>query len=153
MKLEKKLAYLNGLFEGLGLDDSTKEGKALLAMKDVLDEICESIQELDDDMDQVYDELDAIDEDMDDLEDLLFGDEDEDDDDEEYEDDEDEDGDEEYYEITCPNCGTSIGVNEETLFNEDICCPNCGAGFDIEFRAPDEEEEEVIEAEEAKDEE
>lgn len=123
MQLKEKAAYLKGLMEGLAIDDSTKEGKVLLAMQGLLEEICEAVTTLDDDLDQVYDELDAMDADMDDLEEAVFGEDDEDED--------DEDG--VRYELTCPNCGAVTVVDEDTLLSEEITCQNCGAAFDIEF--------------------
>lgn len=123
MQLKEKAAYLKGLMEGLAIDDSTKEGKVLLAMQGLLEEICDAVTTLDDDLDQVYDELDAMDADMDDLEEAVFGEDDEDA--------EDEDG--VRYELTCPNCGAVTVVDEDTLLSEEITCRNCGAAFDIEF--------------------
>lgn len=140
MKLKKKAVYLKGLMEGLELDKSSREGKALLAMYDLLNDLCKAVAELDHDLDQVYEELDAIDEDMDDLEDAVFGDEDEDDEPEE----------ELHYELTCPNCGAVTEVDEDTLFSEDISCANCGAEFDIEFTEVDDEDEDEEEPEEEK---
>ena len=137
MKLTENIAYIRGLMEGLNINESTNEGKVLLAMRDLLQDLCDAVSDLDDDMDQVYDELDAMDEDMDELEEIVYGDfddEDEDDEDDEYEDDETR------YELTCPNCGTVSMVDEETLLTEEICCPNCGAAFDIEFAPCDCEE-------------
>lgn len=126
MQLKEKAAYLKGLMEGLAIDDSTKEGKVLLAMQGLLEEICDAVSTIDDDLDQVYDELDAMDADMDDLEEVVFGDEYD-----EEEDEDDEDG--VRYELTCPNCGAVTVVDEDTLLREEIACQNCGAAFDIEF--------------------
>ena len=39
MEITEKVAYLKGLADGLGLDAESKEGKVLLAMIDVLDDI------------------------------------------------------------------------------------------------------------------
>lgn len=134
MELKERAAYLKGLMEGLDIENSSKEGKVLKAMYDLVADLCNTVTELDSDMDQVYDELDAIDEDLDDLEELLFGDEDEDEDEEEDDEDEDEfEEDEAEYELTCPNCGAVTVVNEDTLLNEQVCCGNCGAEFEIEF--------------------
>ena len=138
MELNKKAAYLKGLMDGLKINDSTDEGRVLLAMRDLLGDICDAVNELDDDLDvvyddldQIYDELDAIDEDMDDLEDVVFDDDDEDDDEDDEEDDDDEE--DARYELTCPNCGAVTVVDEDTLVNEQISCANCGAEFEIEF--------------------
>ncbi len=132
MNLTEKTAYLKGLADGLDIDTSSKEGKLLKAIVELLDEVTATVTTLDDDVDQIYEELDAIDEDMDDLEEYVFGDEDEDFDDEEDED-EDEDEDDLYYEITCPKCGETVCVDESTLTSEDLACPNCGTEFEIEF--------------------
>ena len=51
MKLTEKAAYLKGLMEGLGIDESTKEGKVLKAMSELLAEMADAIQELDQDVD------------------------------------------------------------------------------------------------------
>lgn len=146
MELKERAAYLKGLMEGLEIEHSSKEGKVLKAMYDLVAQLCETVTELDADMDQVYDELDAMDEDMDELEDLLFG-EDEEDEDKDESDAEEEDDcccdDEDCcceeedcsidYELTCPNCGAVTVVDEDTLLNEQVCCGNCGAEFEIEF--------------------
>ena len=82
MSLTEKLAYIQGLCEGLALDDATKEGKVLLAIVDLLDDLTDTVSQLDSDVDQIFDEIDAIDEDLTDVEDaLLYDDEDEEDDD------------------------------------------------------------------------
>lgn len=132
MQLKEKAAYLKGLMEGLSIDDSTKEGKVLLAMQGLLAEICDAVSTLDDDLDQVYDELDAMDADMDELEEAVYGDE--------YGDEDDDDEDGVRYELTCPNCGAVTVVDEDTLLSEEIACQNCGAAFDIEFGESDEED-------------
>ena len=127
MELKEKCAYIKGLMDGLELDASTKEGKVLNAMMELLTELTSTVVALDDEMDQVYDELDAIDEDMDELETFVYG-EEEDEDDED-----DEECEEACYELTCPNCGEVTVVDEETLMSEEISCASCGAAFDIEF--------------------
>lgn len=134
MGITEKCAYIKGLMEGLELDTTSKEGKVLAAIVDLLEEVCDEVKSLDDNMDQIYDELDAMDEDMDDLEAAVYGDDEE----------EDEDGDEEgeaEYELTCPKCGAVTVVDEATLLDEnsEISCQNCGAAFDIEFGTEEEE--------------
>jgi len=160
MSITEKLAYIKGLCEGLSLDDSTKEGKILLAIVDLLDDVTSSVavQESDidqiyEELDRVYDELDAIDDDLTDVE-LALLDEDEDDEDDDYSDEEWdllEDGDEDItdlydesnplYEIQCPKCGETICMDEETLFGPDCACPNCGTPFEIAYDDEEETEE------------
>ena len=77
--------------------------------------------------------LDAVSEDLEDVENFLFdedgGDEDEDDYDEEYE--------AGLYEITCPQCGEVVCVDEDMLANDDLACPNCGTKFEVDFSEDD----------------
>ena len=46
MSISEKVAYLEGLAEGLALDTETKEGKLLAAIVDVLGEIAEELEEI-----------------------------------------------------------------------------------------------------------
>ena len=144
MTLTEKLAYIKGLAEGLGVDETTKEGKVLLALVDLMDDVTTAVSELESDMDQAYEELDAIDEDLTDIEDFLWEDEDEEDecdccdcDDDDCDccdcEDDDELFDGGIYEITCPKCGEIVCMDEDMLFSPDCGCPNCGTSFEIDF--------------------
>lgn len=136
MDLNAKAAYIRGLMSGMEFDANSKNGKIIMAMMDLLEEMASTVSEHDDALDQVYEELDALDEDMDDVMDVLCDIDDEDDEDDgEYEDDE-----EATYEVTCPNCNTVTMVDEESLFNKELVCPNCGAAFDIEFEGVEDED-------------
>lgn len=68
MDLNSKLAYLKGLSEGLSYDQSTKEGKMLHALVEVLEEIIESVDELRDENDEIYEYLEVLDEDLSNIE-------------------------------------------------------------------------------------
>ncbi|MBQ7859297.1 MAG: hypothetical protein IJ347_04080 [Faecalibacterium sp.] len=148
MELTDKAAYLKGLMDGLGIDASTKEGKVLLAMSDLLSELTAAVVTLDEDLSVAYehidlleDELAEVEEELEELEEDLY---EEDDEDEEEEDEEDEDDDEGYeYELTCPKCGTKNLVDEETLMSEEIYCGHCATPFTIEFEDEEEAEEEA----------
>ncbi|MCD7847614.1 MAG: hypothetical protein LUG49_06265 [Oscillospiraceae bacterium] len=72
MNLSEKVQYLSGLMDGLGIDDSTDTGKVLLAMKDVLDEICEAVDGIDSDVDDIVDFCNAMDEDLHNVEEAVF---------------------------------------------------------------------------------
>ena len=162
MSITEKLAYIKGLCEGLALDESTKEGKILLAVVDLLGDVTEQvslnendIEQVFDELDRIYDEIDAIDDDLTDIEIALTeDDDDEDDEDWDYDDDEWdllEDGDEDItdlydeenplYEITCPKCGETVCFDEETLFGPDCACPNCGTPFEIDYDEEDDDNE------------
>ena len=147
MSLTEKLAYIKGLVEGLELEPTTKEGKVLLALVDLMDDVTQSVAQLESDMEQAFDELDAIDEDLTDVEDALWEDDedecdccdcDDDWDDEDecccgHDHDEDDLFDGGIYEITCPKCGEIVCMDEEMLFSPDCGCPNCGTSFEVDF--------------------
>ena len=124
MNLTEKSAYIKGLMEGLDLDSDKKEVKVIKALVDLVEDLALTVTDLDEDVDQVYDELDAIDEDLTEIEDAVF---------EDDEDDEDLDDDEDMYEITCPSCGETVCVDEDTLLSDDLSCPACGEKFEIDF--------------------
>ena len=79
--LLQKVSYLQGLADGLGVDDTTKEGKLLLHIIDTLEEFADVLADTIDDQLELEEYVNFIDEDLSDLEDEV------------YEDEEDEDGD------------------------------------------------------------
>ena len=79
MTIGEKVSYIKGLAEGLALDESTKEGKVLAAIVDVLGDIAENLAEVDEELDDVADVMTDLEESVSDLEDDVYGyDEDED---------------------------------------------------------------------------
>lgn len=144
MELSSKVAYLKGLMEGLKIDDSTNEGKVLLAMADVLDEMASTVEDVADEVDEAVELLDIIDEDLGELEDDLYGDDecDCDDDDCCCDDDDYDVDDEEMYECVCPSCGDTIMLGENIIAEGSIDCPNCGESLEFDFSELDEENDE-----------
>ena len=53
MTVAEKVSYIKGLAEGLGVDDSTKEGKVLAAIVDVLDDIALTLGDIDEELNDV----------------------------------------------------------------------------------------------------
>lgn len=126
MKLTEKMSYLQGLIEGLEIDNSTKEGKALLQMSEVMSELVMYVEDLQSQVDELTELCDILDEDLGQVEDDFYdecGDCDEcfDEDDEDY----DLDDDDELYEVKCPSCGDTILVDEGMIEEGSINCPNC----------------------------
>ena len=76
MDICEKIAYIKGLAEGLSLDETTKEGKILTAIIDLLGDITEEICEIEDGCDELMEQIDAVDEDLSSLESLIYEDED-----------------------------------------------------------------------------
>ena len=129
MNLTEKAADLKGLADGLGLADSSQD-KVLKAVIDMLGDLAESVEGLDGEMEAVCEELDEIEED-------LYS--DDDDDDFEYDDDDDDEEDGDYedaeieYELTCPKCGATVVVDEDTLFNQQVYCGQCHEPIQVEI--------------------
>ena len=144
MSVTERAAYLKGLAEGLEITPDTKEGKLLLAILDLLDDLALSVADLEDETAQLGEQVDMIDEDLSDLEDDYY--------DLEDEDDEDECGcgceDEPLYEIVCPKCGDSIYVDEGMLDEGSMNCPNCDELLEFDLEGMDEEEDSEDEEEE-----
>ena len=134
MELSNKVAYLKGLMEGLKIDDSTNEGKIIMLMSDILEEMAEAIEDIAEEVDQTVDLVDALDEDLGELEEDY------------YELDEDEndecdcdfcDDDEEMYECICPSCGDRIMIGENIIADGSMDCPNCGEKLEFDFDEDD----------------
>ena len=151
--LTEKAAYLKGLMDGLEIDGSTKEGKVLLALIDVVNEICETVDTIDADVDDIVEFCDTIDQDLSDVEDAVFGDDDCDccdcddcDCDCDCDDDCDCDcccdEDDCVYEVECPTCGDTIELNDLMLEDGSIVCPNCGELLEFDFDEEIEDEDE-----------
>ncbi len=109
--MKEKVAYLRGLAEGMEIGGDP-QGKLVNAIIAVMDEMADSVddlevaaQEVDECLDELYEEVDSIEED-------LYGDEDDDD--------------EDFVEIECPNCGETVYFDQSMLeSDEDLICPNC----------------------------
>lgn len=129
MDICEKIAYIKGLAEGLSLDETTKEGKILTAIIDLLGDITEEICDIEDGCDELLEQIDAVDEDLASLEDII------------YEDDEDDCDcdcdcdceDDEVYEIECPACNDVIYLDADMLAEEGMVCPNCGTDLEFDF--------------------
>ena len=147
MTASEKVAYLKGLAEGLGIKDSTNEGKLTLAIIDVLESMADDIEAVEAHAADLSDSINDISEDMEYLEDMCIGDLVEDDDDDYDDDDEGCSGcsgccggdDEQEYEVTCPKCGETITVYEEDIEFGSIRCPKCDS--ELEFETDDESDE------------
>ena len=138
MTLSEKSAYLKGLMEGMKLDTETNEGKLISEIISMLQDVAENVSDLEEVVDCISDELDCIEEDLDNIDDYLMDDDDEEDG---FMDDDGEDfdyDDDTMYEVTCPKCGETTTVDEQTLLNESIHCPKCGELLEFEFDADDE---------------
>ena len=134
MNITEKAAYIKGLAEGVELDNSTKEGKLILALLDLVSDMAEEIAELEEDVDTVFDYCEELDEDLGAVEEMLLDDEDCDCDDCDCDCDDcdcdcDLDDEEEYFEVECPACGEVICF-DSSIDPEELVCPACGEKFE-----------------------
>ena len=139
MEITEKVAYLEGLAEGMELDTGKKEGKLLAAIIDVLEDIALELSDIEDAQEELGEGLDAVSDDLEDVEDLLYGEGDEEDDDSEYELD-DLGEDEDCYATTCPTCEETIYFDESVLEDGEVICPNCGEKLEFDLESLDEDE-------------
>ena len=180
MKLTEKIAYMKGLLDGMELDGSTKEGKAILQMAEVMEEMGVYIDDLQSQVDELTELCDLLDHDLGEVEtDLYCGDDDDDDlpDDDDDDDDEDfdigqvlpadyddyafdddEDFDEVQYVVNCPSCDETVSLSERQLEEGSMVCPHCGEllefnydNIETDFSAVAEDDADDAESEDAED--
>jgi endogenous inhibitor of DNA gyrase (YacG/DUF329 family) len=122
-QIKEKMAYLKGLAEGLNVGTNSPEGRVLVGIMDVMNEMISSLDRLHLLQDQLEGYIEAVDDDLTDLENEFFDEYDED-----LELDDEEDTAIEYMEMTCPNCGETVFVDEEVFDNDEVVevlCPEC----------------------------
>ena len=139
MTLGEKASYIKGMLEGLDLDKEKKENKILISVVELLEEMADSILDLENRVDDIDDRAEDM---LGKLEDISCtmceckG--------------EDRDGhhnchgcsesdgsDDFYYEIQCPACSTTICLSETAVLEKDINCPNCGQEIEIDLENSD----------------
>ena len=154
MKLTEKIAYMKGLLDGMELDGSTKEGKAILQMAEVMEEMGVYIDDLQSQVDELTELCDLLDKDLGEVETDLYCDdddddlsEDDDDEDEDFDigqvlpadyddyafDDDDEEFDEVQYVVNCPSCGETVSLSERQLEEGSMVCPHCGELLEFNY--------------------
>ncbi len=120
--MKEKAAYLRGLIEGLGIDETTKEGKVIKAMSELLGELAEAVDGIDEDVTRAYDQINDLSEELEDLEaDLYEDDEDDEEPEEEEEDTEEDDNDDDIASGSDNQQGAYIRLRfkfDEDLFNK-----------------------------------
>ena len=128
MTISEKVAYIRGLYDGLGLDAAASgEARILSEVLDVLRQIGSQMDGMDASTGRLFDELDDLRDSVADLENTVF----------------DEDGgdggdtDEDFFEIPCPTCGEDLVVDDEALAAGVVDCPKCGQKFALSFEDED----------------
>lgn len=135
--LEKDISYVEGLLEGLDLDPTSKEGRAIFELIELNKKIIDEIRDLKLRYNDHEEFIEALDEDLYEVESFLFEEErmmkDE-------EDSVEEDG---YFEMECPNCEELILVDEKGLKEGEeveLICPECKETILLRFGEDESEE-------------
>ena len=153
MSMMEKAMYLKGLCDGLEPDKTTKEGKLIAALLDMVTEMAAEMDDMQAEICELRDYCEELDEDLGDVEEVLLDLDDEDYEDEDFDEDDidfecdgdcagcdfdcgfDEDDDffdedeDEFFEVICPACGDAINF-DSTIDPENLRCPNCGEKFE-----------------------
>lgn len=132
MTIAEKVAYLKGMFDGMELDkEKSKEAKLLGTVIEILEEMSDSLSDVDARFDAVGEEIDALSDDLSDVEEMVYDEDDDDDDDCCCEDDD-------FFEVECPNCGEPLYIDEDILEEGVIQCPECDKKFVLDLSDEDE---------------
>lgn len=131
--LTEQVAYLQGLAEGMKIDETKDEGKLLLKMLNVLEDIAATVEEMDEDVIDNSERLDDVEDCLDEICEDLYDDE-YDEDDDYYDEEEDMD----FYEVECPSCQEKVYFDDDMINDEVLICPNCSEKIEIEFEDEDE---------------
>ena len=111
--MKERVAYLQGLTQGLDVSSSSAEGKVLLNIIDVLDDMAEEFNNIQMVQNDLENFVESIDEDLTDLEEEIYEDVD----------------DENFVEVQCPSCRETVSFASDILEEDDdveVSCPHCG---------------------------
>ena len=140
MSMMEKAMYLKGLCDGLEPDKTTKEGKLIAALLDMVTEMAAEMDDMQAEICELKDYCEELDEDLGDVEEVLLDLDDEDeedfDDDDLFDDDDDNDlGFAGECDGNCAGCDFDCGIDEDDLFDDEdededeyfeVVCPACG---------------------------
>lgn len=153
MSLSDKVSYLMGLMDGFEIDESTKEGRVLRGLTEVVKELVTEVADNSERIDDIQELAETLDYDLGELEESVIEIEDAFDEiaelmcdcDDDCDDDDcgcisyrpsrfDEDIDGQIYEVVCPKCNNQLLLDEDDLKLGKLNCPKCKEllEFDIE---------------------
>lgn len=124
--VKERVAYLKGLAEGMKIDQSTNEGRLFKEVIEVLEDISNSMADMEEVQEHLEDQVDAIDEDLGEIERLLYDD---------YDCDCECEDDDFIAEIQCPHCNEIVELTEDILDDEagSFQCSACGKDIIVEW--------------------
>lgn len=141
--IKEKVSYLKGLAEGMDINEGSKEGKMLLAMINVMDEMALFVEDIEEAQNEMGEHVIEIDEDLETVENAIFG----------------KEGrkycncgcdcdcEESLHDVECPHCNEKFELEEDMIDDDNnfIECPHCHNCIDVEWESSDEDckEEEI----------
>lgn len=120
--VRSRVAYLQGLAEGLDLDTDTPEGRVLSGVIDVLGDLAEHIDDVTEAHEGLAEYVEDVDFDLGSLEESVYG--------EGLVHFVSDDGEAETEEaLSCPDCGEALAAQAGRMDGAEVnlCCPNCGS--------------------------
>lgn len=118
--LRARVAYLQGLVEGLDIESVGPQGRVLSEIVDVLDDMAETVTDVQDHQDEMADYIEEVDEDLSDLAGDVYL---------EEEAGEEAGEEEELGELCCPHCGQTLALEAGDVNGREgisVVCPGCG---------------------------
>ncbi|MDS1030076.1 AraC family transcriptional regulator [Bacillota bacterium LX-D] len=116
--ISKKVAYLQGLMDGLEIDASSKEGRIIVEIIKVLEEMADELKSIKAGHEELENYVETIDDGLYDLEEEIY----------ENNDSYDDEDKNDYIEVECPECHDTVYFDADILDDEDlieVTCPNC----------------------------
>lgn len=130
MDISEKIAYIQGLADGLELEEESDEGRVIGEMLRVLSDVADHLTGLESGMDILFQQVQDLTEDFDDYlmsDNWACG-------------DELQPGDEiiadyegDIYQVICPYCAEEICLTEEMLDQGEVDCPVCHSNLELDF--------------------
>lgn len=112
-EIKERIAYLQGLAEGYGIDGGSREGQMMSEIINALALIAGEVETLRDEQQELSRYTEYLDLDLGDLEEEVY-----------------RDGDTlELVEMVCPRCGQTVYFEEDVLTSDEpleVTCPDCG---------------------------
>lgn len=114
--VNSKVSYLKGLVKGLEIDKNSKEGRIIVEIINVLDDVSEEISDMAHNQRYMSEHINEIDGELSDLLDAVM-----------YDDTGSfEDAYDNFEELKCPNCNDMVYIDRGIMEQgKEIACPNC----------------------------
>lgn len=108
--ISEKVSYLQGLSEGLNISEGSPQGKIISGILSVLEELADTVNNMQFELDDFREYVESIDDDLFDLEESVY------------------DEDDDFIEMECRHCGEELFFETDILDDDDVIeviCPNC----------------------------